>query len=280
MNKIKKTKKCKPPTKHNYCQDSSSGGHQGTIFSIDNKRCIKQMTSMNNEIKFYEKHNELVKNNITILKDFIPKYDGICSLKDKEYFIMENLKAGFKKPLAIDIKIGYETVSKTIIKQKTKKLFLIYSKLFKHYILDKALTKTSKYGFRIEGASLPSNIKLKKMDIMRANYDTIFNYYFENDINNDALTNFINYLQKLEDAMKSQDLSRYFFIGASLLFIYDGENHSKYPIMKLIDFENSLILDDKQDIIENEKHANKIRKSITSLINILQKYLNNKMSKT
>ena len=238
------------------------------------------MTSMNNEIKFYEKHNELVKNNITILKDFIPKYDGICNINDKEYFIMENLKAGLKKPLAIDIKFGYKTASKKIIKKKTKKLFEIYSKLLKHYILDKFITKTSKYGFRIAGVSLPSNVKLNKMDVLRANYETIFNYYFENDINNDALNNFIIQLQKLEDAIKSPDLARYYFIGSSILFIYDGDNLSKYPIMKIIDFENSLILDDKDDIIKNEKHAIKIRKSFNSLINILKNYLNKKLNKT
>ena len=68
-NKI--TKKCKKPTITNYCQDKSSGGHQGTIFSINKKTCIKQITKINNEIIFYNKHKELLDKGINILKDYL-----------------------------------------------------------------------------------------------------------------------------------------------------------------------------------------------------------------
>ena len=297
-----KTKKCKPATNTNYCHDESSGGHKGTIFSINKKTCIKKISKISNELVFYKNHIELLKKNITVLKDYIPHYDGICNSNDKKYVIMENLKAGFKQPLTIDIKIGFKTVSKKIIikKQKQKQTQTnkhsqknkhtkthktkkntpkknLYYKLLQHYVLDTIITNSSKFGFRIEGVSLPKNIKLTKKTIMSAKYSNILNYYFANDINNIALENFINKLIKFETTIKSEDLKRYFFTGSSILFIYDGISPSLEPKMKLIDFDNSLVLDDELDIEKNKKNSNNFRKAISSLINVLQKYMNKKI---
>ena len=271
-------KTCKIPTKINFCQDKSSGGHQGTIFSITKTKCIKQLSTINNEIKFYEKHNELIKDNIILLKDYIPQYDGICTLNNKNYFIMQNLKSGFKQPLAIDIKIGYYTASKKILKNKKQSTLKIYSKLFKHYILDTVISTSRKYGFRIEGVALPSDIKLSKQEIMKLNYSKIFDYYFKNDIDNKALINFIEKLKIFYNVIKSKDFARYYFIGASILFTYDGMNSAHIPSMKLIDFENSLVLNKQLDITKNEKHAENNRKAIQSLITNLQSYLDKKIT--
>ena len=270
------TRKCTQPTSINYCQDKSSGGHQGTIFSINKNTCIKKMSKINNEIIFYNKHKKLIDNGITVLSDYIPKYNGICKLNDSNFFEMENLKGLFEQPLSIDIKLGYQTVSKKIIKNKTNKFFQIYSKLAKHYILDKFMTHSAKNGFRIEGVSLPNNLKFKKMDIMRGNYKTIFDYYFTNDINNKNLKLFIKQLIQLSHTIENSDFNRYFFIGASILFTYDGLNTNNDPTLKLIDFENSLILENENDIKKNIEHANSIRKSIKSLTSILTNYLENK----
>jgi hypothetical protein len=48
--------------------------------------------------------------------------------------------------------------------------------------------------------------------------------------------------------------------------------------MKLIDFENSIILDNDNAIQKNIKHANKIRKSIKTLILVLNDYLKTKIN--
>ena len=276
-NKI--TKKCKKPTITNYCQDKSSGGHQGTIFSINKKTCIKQITKINNEIIFYNKHKELLDKGINVLKDYIPKYNSMCILNNKTYFEMENLKGSFKQPLSIDIKLGYKSVSKKIIKIKKKtNLFKIYSKLTKHYILDSIITPSNKYGFRIEGVSLPSNVKLNKLTIMKSNFSKIFDYYFINDKNNHSLNYFIKKLKDLSNSIVHYDFNRYYFVGASILFTYDGLDTSINPSMKLIDFENSIILDNDNAIQKNIKHANKIRKSIKTLILVLNDYLKTKIN--
>jgi hypothetical protein len=280
ISNIKNYKKCTNPTKINYCQDKSSGGHPDTIFSTNKKTCIKKISFINNEIIFYNKHNQLVKNGITVLENYIPFYNGICKLNDKKYFQMENLKKLFKQPLSIDIKIGYQTASKFIIKKKTKKLYKIYSKLIKHYILDKYITKTGKNGFRIEGVSLPNNIKLNKLKIMRSNYKTIFDYYFINDIDNIIINKFIDKLKELSKTIENDNFNKYYFMGASILFVYDGLNLNNDPILKLIDFENSLILDNDIDIKKKLNHANNIRKSIKSLIVILTNYLHKKIENT
>ena len=72
-------------------------------------------------------------------------------------------------------------------------------------------------------------------------------------------------------------MTRYFFTGSSILFIYDGISPSLEPKMKLIDFDNSLVLDDELDIEKNKKNSNNFRKAISSLINVLQKYMNKKI---
>jgi hypothetical protein len=273
---MNKTKKCRQPTTTNYCQDASSGGHQGTIFSLNKKTCIKKLSSVNNEIIFYNKHKELVNKGITVLKDYIPKYNGICEFNNSNYFEMENLKGLFKQPLSIDIKLGYKTVSKHILKKKTNKKFHIYTKLTKHYILDKIITPSSKYGFRFEGVSLPKNIKLKKLDIMRSKYNKILTYYFTSDKNYNNINKFIIKLTELSKSIENSDFSRYKFVGASILFTYDGLNPNKEPTLKLIDFENSIILDNETEIKHNLKNADNIRKAIKSLILVLTKYLEKK----
>ena len=270
-------KQCSKPTKINYCQDKSSGGHQDTIFSTNTKTCIKKISHINNEIVFYNKHNQLVNNDITVLQNYIPIYDGICKLNENTYFQMENLKSLFEQPLAIDIKLGYQTASKFIIKKKTKKIYKIYSKLIRHYILDKYITNSGKNGFRIEGVSLPKNIKFNKLKIMRSNYKLVFDYYFANDIDNIIINKFINKLKELSKTIEHDDFTKYYFIGMSILFVYDGLNLNNEPLLKFIDFDNSLILDNDIDIKNNINNANNIRKSIKSLIVILTNYLDKKI---
>ena len=121
-----------------------------------------------------------------------------------------------------------------------------------------------------------SDIKLSKQEIMKLNYSKIFDYYFKNDIDNKALINFIEKLEIFYNVIKSKDFARYYFIGASILFTYDGMNSSHMPSMKLIDFDNSLVLNKQLDITKNETHAENNRKAIQSLITKLQSYLDKK----
>ena len=271
-------KTCKKPTEFNYCQDKSSGGHQGTIFSTDKNTCLKQISNINTEIKFYNDYNLLKQNNISVLKNFIPNYDGICELNNNKYLIMENLKGTFEKPLAIDIKIGYNTVSTKIAKLKKIKHFARTRKLIKHFFLDVIITPSSKYGFRIEGVSLPSNVKLSKIQVMKSKFNKIFDYYFINDKNNIAINSFIENLKLLSADIETLDFNRFFFVGTSILFIYDALNSSIKPVLKLIDFDNSLILHDTIKIKNNIKNAIIWRNAIKSLITILEKYLKHKTS--
>ena len=113
---------------------------------------------------------------------------------------------------------------------------------------------------------------------MKSNFSKIFDYYFINDKNNHSLNYFIKKLKYLSNSIVHYDFNRYYFVGASILFTYDGLDTSINPSMKLIDFENSIILDNDNAIQKNIKHANKIRKSIKTLILVLNDYLKTKIN--
>jgi hypothetical protein len=244
---LKKINKCKKITKKNFCQDKGSGGHPNTILSINKHQCIKLLnTNFNMETNFYNKYKELPDNQ-KILSEYIPQLENMCIKDNKQYFIMENLKAGFINPISIDIKIGYKTTSGKILKTKKVKYHSYYIKKIKHFILDKIITNTSKYGFRIEGLTLPDNIVMTKQQLMKQDFNKIFDIYFSKDYNNYALKQFITKLQNFNDEIQSHKFNKFYLVGSSLLFIYEGTHKQDEKLfntkLNLIDFDNSIILD-------------------------------------
>jgi hypothetical protein len=145
-------------------------------------------------------------------------------------------------------------------------------KKLKHFILDK-YTTTRKHGFRVEGASLNKNVA--KSTLQKQNIFKTLKQYFENDKDNLALKEFINKLKIFINIVKSDDFQRFYFIGSSLLFIYDKANPNNSKL-NLIDFDNSLILDDDKDIQSNFKHTQKTRKIFNNLLIILEDFLQKK----
>jgi hypothetical protein len=268
--KFDSKKKCKLPTKTNYCQDKLSGGKKDSLLSISKDMCIKYMEN-EFEYNFYKMIEQLSKHS-SILKPYIINVYGNCILNDKTYFIIENIKTRFSMPMAIDIKIGFNTASNKISTLQHYNFVKKYFKLIRHYFLDK-ITQSNKYGFRIEGVTLPAGIKISKLQIMSSSFNKILNYFFIKDENNIVLLNFIDKVQKFYNDIQSEEFDKYILYGSSILFIYDGNNSQMKPQFKLIDFANSIILSNPVDIQNNKKHADLNRLSIKNLLEQLKIFL-------
>ncbi len=151
----------------NLCQKPGSGGHPGTIMSVDKFFCAKkvEMSDENLELRFI--NNDF---NQEFFKGFIPKFRGMCDLNDKKYIMIENLKYDFEEPIVLDIKIGFKTANKELLDlinyKKNKKY-----KLFKQDFIDNHST-TSKYGYRAEGFEGDNKVSKGKLKSMKPEFDT------------------------------------------------------------------------------------------------------------
>jgi len=260
-----KTKKLCAITNPNTCQNKESGGHQNTIFSIDKTKCAKKIILTNLEILFYKNMNNL---NNTLLQNFIPKVYGICEIKGNNYVVIENLKYGFKKPLSIDIKFGFKTSSKQIMQAQKYNLISKNIKSLRHLFLDKTLSNSSKFGFRIEGANLDKPLTKNRLMIQNV-YKVLYNF-FSHDKDNKALNSFITKLYELiSDVSSNDDFNKFLFIGSSILFTYDATNPEKTSC-KLIDFDNTIILNDPIIIEKNKKHASQTILAFNNLVKVLE----------
>lgn len=238
--------------KKNLCQSKLSAGHFNTIFSIDKKYCAKQLTNKKSLEYLFLKENQIN------FKSFIPKLIGTCLYNNKEYVIIENLKYNFKNPIEIDIKIGNKTVSKKILKIKNKKMKSL--KLLKHKLLDKHLSTSNKFFFRVEGMN--SDKKYKKMTLKKMKPHKSLNIYLKNDNNNLALKSIIRKLENFYKLILSKKFDNYIIIGSSLLIIYDQYNPKKTNV-KIIDFNNSYNNNIKQN---NSKYMNNYRIGVQNVI--------------
>jgi hypothetical protein len=260
-----KTKKHCTITNPNYCQNKESGGHQDTILSVGKIKCAKKIKLSDPELLFYKKINKL---DTTFLQNFIPKVYGICEFKGNNYIVIENLKYGFEKPLTIDIKFGFATSSSKIIKIHKYNIISQTIKSLKHLLLDKALSSSSKFGFRIEGANLDK--PLTKRRLMSQNVYKVLYNFFSHDKDNKALNSFIIKLYELiSDVSSNDDFNKFLFIGSSILFTYDAANPEKTRC-KLIDFNNTIILDNPIEIEKNKKHATKTILVFNNLLKVLE----------
>lgn len=259
----------------NLCQKPGSGGHPGTIMSVDKVYCAKKvdLTEDNLEVRFINDEQ-----NQELLKGFIPKFNGICDLVDKKYIMIENLKHEYVKPIVLDIKIGFKTANKEILDlinyKKNKKY-----KLLKQYYLDNNST-SSKYGYRAEGYEGPdgektvSKGKLKSMKIEKT-----FAMYFSKDYYNFALKDMVKKLRQFYDIIMKPEFNPYVLTGSSLLFIYDAENPERNSV-KMIDFSNSYVYTQNTISPYNATFVESYRKAIRNLIGDLVIFLGNKEFKS
>lgn len=258
-------------TEPNYCQSKDSGGRQNTIFSIDKDKCAKKIKLEDPEIKFYKKYNEL---RLKVLQDYIPKYFEICEKDNSHYVVLENLKNGFNKPLTIDIKFGFTTSMKKIMDIQKYSLFSKQIKTIRHFFLDKVLSSSSKLGFRIEGANL--NKRLTKKKLMCQNVFKTLQSYFSSDKNNYAINSFITKLKEfLTRISNDTEFQKILFMGSSILFTYDGIEPSNTSF-KIIDFNNTIILDNQSEIDKNKNHSLNTIKAFTNLLTTLEKFRDSK----
>ncbi len=259
----------------NLCQKPGSGGHPGTIMSVDKIFCAKKVdvTDDNLELRFI--NNE---QNQELLKGFIPKFKGICDLSGKKYIMIENLKHDYEKPIVLDIKIGFKTANKDIldiIKFKKNKAF----KLFKQSYIDNHST-SAKYGYRAEGyEGADGDKKVSKGTLKSMKPEKTFAMYFSKDYYNIALKDMVQKLRQLYDLIMQPEFNTYVLTGSSLLFIYDATNPEKNSV-KMIDFSNSYVYTQQTISPYNATFVESYRKAIRNLIGDLVIFLGNKEFKT
>lgn len=254
----------------NLCQKPGSGGHPGTIMSVDKLFCAKKVELGDNdnnlEIKFL--NNE---KNQSMFEGFIPIFKGFCNSNNKKYIMIENLKYNYENPIVLDIKIGFKTVNKEILDllnlKKNKTL-----KLLKHSFIDNH-SSSSKYGYRVEG--FEGNKYFSKGTLKSMKPKNIFKIYFEKDYNNVGLKNIISKLKVFQNIIMKPDFNSYVLTGSSLLFIYDSNNQSNNSV-KMIDFSNSYVYTPETLSSYNATFVESYRKAIKNLINDLTILLNSK----
>ncbi len=252
----------------NLCQKPGSGGHPGTIMSVDKFFCAKkvEMSDENLELRFI--NNDF---NQEFFKGFIPKFRGMCDLNDKKYIMIENLKYDFEEPIVLDIKIGFKTANKELLDlinyKKNKKY-----KLFKQDFIDNHST-TSKYGYRAEGFEGDNKVSKGKLKSMKP--ENTFDMYFKKDHNNLALKDILQKLRNLYDLIMKPEFDTFVLTGSSLLFIYDAKDQSKNSV-KMIDFSNSYVYTPQTLSQYNAGFVESYRKGIRSLIGDLIIFLGNK----
>jgi hypothetical protein len=221
--------------KDNKCQSKSSGGHIGDIKSIDDRFCGKVIGNpekLKNDLEFQFISDP---NNHKFFKGFLPEYKGICTDDGKKYIVIENLKNGMKKPITIDIKIGFRTYNTKILRLIGKSKYQLNRKIVLQNLIDNNSLSSTR-GFRaegLEGVNTYSKGQLKSM----VPY-TFLTEYLAKDNNNTALDQIISKLEKLYHIVTQESFHKYLIVGSSLLIVYDGHN-PKNVNLKMIDFANS-----------------------------------------
>lgn len=258
--------------RENKCQGEGSGGHIGTIRSLEGGYCAKITRSeKGKEVLFYQKHQE---SGYRELNEFIPKFGGFCVGPEShnKYVAMENIKDGFEKPWEIDIKIGLRSASRSELKNRMGAVRGAMKKKV-HVLMDEYFSTSGKFGFRVENFSRdPENKKLqsKKMEPQE-----IFKLYFKHDKSGKVLKNFIKRIERFYRLIMQDDFDPYFLIASSLLFVYDKKNNinNNYDVnVKMIDFDHSEIVN-LADYSENAKHhlrVNEYRYGILTLLKQLK----------
>lgn len=259
----------------NLCQKPGSGGHPGTIMTVDKIFCAKKIDLTDDNLEFRFLNNE---HNQEFLSGFIPRFRGICDLSGKKYIMIENLKHDYEKPIALDIKIGFKSANKDILdllKYKKNKTF----KLFKQSYIDNHST-TYKYGYRAEGfEGVDGDKKVSKGTLKSMKPEKTFAMYFSKDYYNIALKDMIQKLRQLYDLIMQPEFNPYVLTGSSLLFIYDASNPEKNSV-KMIDFSNSYVYTQQTISPYNYTFVESYRKAIRNLIGDLVIFLGNKEFKT
>jgi hypothetical protein len=259
----------------NLCQKPGSGGHPGTIMSVDKIYCAKNVDFSENNLEIRFINNQ---QNQEFLKGFIPKFNGICDLSGKKYIMIENLKYNYVKPVVLDIKIGFKSANKDILellKYKKNKSF----KLFKQSYIDNHST-SAKYGYRAEGYEGSYGEKIVSKGTLKSmKPEKTFTMYFSKDYYNIALKDMIQTLRKLYSIIMQPEFNPYVLTGSSLLFIYDATDPSKNSI-KMIDFSNSYVYTQKTISPYNATFVESYRKAIRNLIGDLVIFLGNKEFKS
>jgi hypothetical protein len=259
----------------NLCQKPGSGGHPGTIMTVDKIYCAKKvdLTDDNLELRFINNDQ-----NQEFLKGFIPKFKGICDLSGKKYIMIENLKHDYQKPIALDLKIGFKSANKDILDLVNYKKSKTY-KLFKQSYIDTHSTST-KYGYRAEGFEGDvDQKKISKETLKSMKPEKTFAMYFAKDYYNIALKSMIKQLRQLFDTIMQPTFNPYVLAGSSLLFIYDASEPSQNSV-KMIDFSNSYVYTPHTVSPYNATFVESYRKAIKNLIGDLVIFLGNKEFKT
>jgi len=262
----------------NKCQGEGSGGHPGTIRSLDGGFCAKVTRSeKGKEAVFYQNQEDY---GYKELDKFIPKFGGFCIGPEshKKYIAIENIKEGFEEPWEIDIKIGLRSASRSELKNRMN---LIRGQIKKrvHILMDDYFSTSGQFGFRVENFSYDKEDG-KKLATKTMPPQSVFQMYFKYDTTGKILKNFVREMEKFLRLIMEDGFDPYFLIASSLLFIYDkkcAENGNYNVVIKMIDFDHSDIVDTTK-LTYSDKHflrVNEYRYGVLTLVKELKYFFIN-----
>lgn len=205
----------------------SMGGHKNTFindYSSGGVHCGKLIN--HREYDFFVDINNT---RDPILK-FMPKFYGSCEYQGREYIVFENLFNSLKSNIKfIDLKIGHKTAYYPDSD---------YIKSIRHGIMDRYLSTTKEYGYRVEGINF--NVGGRKITSKHARHniknDELWDSFFggNRSLRNKIIRKLRELLVILEDNVKRRG-NRFGFIGSSILMAHDGTR----VVLKIIDFAHS-----------------------------------------
>lgn len=200
------------------------GGHKDSIInhvSGNQVRCAKLVNEREYEF--------ILKIEKDPIKKYIPKIYGICTHNNKEYLILENVFSPLlpKKYKFIDIKIGHRTAYYPDSD---------YLKNIRHGVMDRYLSTTKRYGYRVEGLNFKINGRHIKSKHRRHNITNqeLWSNFLTPKIKPKLLRKLKELLSILESNINRRS-KRFGLLGSSLLIAHNNDK----VVLKIIDFGRS-----------------------------------------
>ena len=121
-----------------------------------------------------------------------------------------------------------------------------------------------------ENFPIIQKLKLKKRKLL-SKPQKMLSVYFKHDKNNNALSNIIKELRKLNKFVHTKDFDEYSFIGSSILFVFDNTTHKRHNVsVNIIDFKRYR---QSKKLSQNaKKYRNSFRIGVSNLLKEFIKY--------
>lgn len=216
-------------------------GHTCEIIKSFSFKVLKPMVKpmlFRREIELYEEMEYLGSHCTQTAKAFVPKYYGVLNIHNetssRPYLVLKDLTIAYKKPCAIDIKMGTQTFEPSASADKKLREHIKYS-------------HQKSVGFRITGFKVYDAVRSQFYSVNKSFGRSLqphqikdgFKIFFYNGelLRRDVLFVVVQKLENILVWLKSQ--TKLHFFCSSILIVYDGQTSYDYRHIKSDKIMNS-----------------------------------------